>query len=196
MEKSKLIHRALTGSATPSEREELEKWLSESYENQEEYDDLKFLYATSLPSDAKTDEEAAEAWIKIKKAIERIKVKAKRLMLFKMLSQSTAIYLIALFAYEALLPTRQPDFVVAGNTLANTMYFRDTPIQSVIDTLAIENRLSVKFSSDELQRCKFTGVFKRGTPLEVVLQVIAKAKDLHITYAADEIVLVGDGCKM
>jgi len=196
MEKSKLIHRALTGSATTSEREELEKWLSGSSENQEEYEDLKFLYATSLPSDAKTDEEAEAAWRKIENAIERIKVNARRLMLIKMLSLSTAIYLIALFNYEALLPARQPDFVIADNTLANTMYFRDTPIQSVIDTLAIKNCLRVKFSSDELVRCKFTGVFKRGTPLEVVLQVIAKAIDLDITYAADEIVLVGNGCKM
>lgn len=196
MEKSKLMHRALTGSATPPEREELEKWLSESSENQEEYDDLKFLNATSLPSDAKTDKEVAVAWRKIENAIERIKVKARRLMVFKMLSLSTAIYLIALFAYEALLPTRQPDFVIADNTLANTIYFRDTPIQSVIDTLAIKNRFRVKFSSDEPQRCKFTGVFKRGTPLEVVLQVIAKAKDLDITYAADEIVLVGNRCKI
>ncbi len=194
MERFQLIHRVLTGIANQSEHDELNTWLSEKPENQEDFDDLKFLYETTLPSDNQ-DDETAEAWVKIETAIKRIKSKTRRLRRLKTLALSTAIYLMVLFAYSAL-RTGQPAPMIEDSTLPDTMSFQDTPIQSVIDMLAIGNHFNVRFSSNELSQCKFTGVFKRGTPLDAVLRVIAKAKDLEVVYSLDEIVLVGDECKI
>ncbi|MBS1680971.1 MAG: DUF4974 domain-containing protein [Bacteroidetes bacterium] len=184
MDKTALIHKVLSNTATEVEKKELEDWLLQSPENQTEFEDIKLLWETSNESPQHSMKN------KVNDALNKIKTtmqsKRRRQANTKaVLALITIIILALAILYFLSKQNRRPsrDLMFSNETLAN-----------VITVLEKEYDVNIDLE-DQTKDCAFTGSFYQAANIEVVLETIDNAMNTQHKFLNERhYQLVGSGC--
>ena len=172
-----LIAKVLTDEATPTEQQELNKWLHASPTNQQYFADLKQIWAQSGDAVASLNVDTDKAWAQVQK---RIHEPPKKLSV-KWLSTANIMKIAA----AALLLFGAIKFFDSGSTLKNkeiaatTTVFQDTLSDGSKVSLNKKSSLTTVFSKKE-RRVKMSGEAFFEVAHDTIKPFVIEVKTLEI----------------
>lgn len=141
-----LIYKVLSNTATEEERLRLEKWIGQSAENREEFENVKLLWFSAYTTTFEDNRTDDDGFARIRQKV-RMKTRAKRRRRF-LLFTGLALLASALYIYVST-ATRSSDKLV----------FEDQPLVSVIELVEKDYDIAITIENEGLLQCSVTGTF-------------------------------------
>ena len=182
MDKSVMIFKVLSGQASELEKEDLDRWITQSDANREEFDDLKLLWESSREEQRK-DNHFYDSLYKIQAKIrQRQRRKRSRFIVWIGL---VAMGLTGLLLYFAFPPTLSSD----------NLRFNHTPLRLVVDALESKYHIQIEAENKEILACEFTGSFYMVDNPQDAIRSVCSALSLKYEVVSEERYrLTGFGC--
>jgi len=183
MDHLSLIYKVLSDEATAQEKEELERWLRESPENREEFEDLKLIWEYT-PSEA--DNLVANDAV-----FEKIRLRAKAHLKRKQHIRT------ALSAVLLVLAALLSIYLLQRTWLASLepVEFKGQEMRSVIKVLERKYNIEINVDNPAILDCRYTAVLLRVDDAREVLRSIEHSlKVKFIGRGENTYNLVGEGC--
>lgn len=173
-----LMHRVLSGLATPQEVDQLQEWLSANPANARTFEDLSLLYQPTLLQD---NEDSDSSWIRLKGSINLLERRVQTWHRIKVVLFSLLLFglMYHLEVFPGLQLNSETHF---RNQLVTSVTFQQTPLSDMLNEFQSQYNMQIEFSAIQTQQCKFTGYFRRGTHVRDVLMTIAKASGTKVTF--------------
>jgi len=182
MDRTTIIFRVLSGTASDSENLAIAKWLDASDENQSEFRDLKLLWTNLQYTKTEKDDSFYNGLRKIK---EQVYTRARKRKAAQLLVSIFFIFsLVAVFAiYFSLSPP------------STHLAFDKVRLQDVITTVEDKYRIKVEAREVSALSCLFTGSFNNVDGADEIIRSIGLALNLkYEVIEKDRYRFSGNGC--
>lgn len=154
-----LIYKVLSNTATEEEKLRLEKWIGQSAENREEFENIKLLCCTTNASAFGQQASLDDGFEKVRQKV-RMKIRAKRRRRF------------LLFTGLALLASALYIYVSIATHLSDKLVFEDQPLVAVVKSVEQNYGITITIEDEGLLQCSFTATFYEvGAPSNLVSSI-------------------------
>ena len=186
MNKTPIIYRVLSGTASEPEKKELDEWLALSEGNRLEFDDIKLLWENSSPQDQSIPKSQFYDGL----------IKIKALMQHKLKKRERNKRTVALIILIVLILTLLLFFLFRKNTETNEYIKYDkVSLSFVLQALEKKYDVSIELEKRDIANCKFTGAFYMANNVNSILQALDEALSLkHESVGPRKYRLTGTGC--
>jgi hypothetical protein len=201
MDRSALIHKALTTKANKAEIAELNAWLSSDPSHAEEFNVVKLLYERSLNIEERIIERDDKFYNALRniqnriKALKHGKKKAKRYKIAGAAVLLSGMVIVAsIYIFNSNTASKSHDEPVQ-KTLSDNLQFENATLESICEILENKYQVILKVKSEQLLLCKFSGTFHRGIAIEDILHIFSQSGGFNYTVVdAQTYELYGRGC--
>lgn len=185
MDHNILIHKYLTGEISQEDKKLLERWLAASPENQQAFDELKQIWESADDEEEEmTDDTFQEELEKLESAVQDLVNKDKLINRYQRTSRIRNLVLLAV--------------VVVAGAFAATLYFKETPVNSLSFSNTENNLLVLPDSSKVLMNRNSSLTFNSGeTTREAILhgeamfEVKEETRPFTVSTGAVSVTVVG-----
>lgn len=178
-----LIDKVLSEEATSQQKAELERWILESEENRQEFEDIKFLWKYSSSQD--------ESHLADDSGFESIKLRMKEHLRRKRRIRTVLWSLLVLVIATLLV------FHLRKTWLAplERIEFRETKMSEVIKVLETRYSIEIEVGNPGILNCRYTAILLKVDDERAVLTSIEHSLNVEfIDRGSNRYKLVGDDC--
>lgn len=183
MDRVSLIYKVLSEDATPEEKADLERWMLESEDNRQEFEDIRLLWenSPSQDEDYPADDNSFEM---LRRRINRLVRRRRRIRVF------FSSLLLALTAVSILLLLRATWFATPEQ-----LQFDEMKMSEVIKVLEGRYGIEIPVRNPAILRCRYTAVLLEVEDEEPVLRSIEHSLNVKfIDLGNGRYELVGTNC--
>lgn len=177
-----LIYKVLSQEATPNEKAELERWILESEENLQEFEDIKLLRESSFSPDESVGDDSGFDRIKLrmKKHVKR-KRRIRTLFSTLLLTLVTS-FLVILLSKTWFAPLEQ-------------IRFEGMEMSEVIKVLEERYKIKIEVTNPRILSCQYTAILLKVDDEHLVLTSIEHSLNVKfIDQGRSRYNLVGNAC--